>query len=339
VIVVTGASGFIGSALVTRLAAAGLRVTGIDRRPPAAARPAPRHVVADLADPLAPAVRDLLAGADAVVHLAGRAGVRDRRPGVELARHRDNVLATRRVLAAATGPVLAASSSSVYGGARDGRACREDDALRPAGGYASSKAAAENACAAARDGGAAVCVLRPFTVVGPGQRPDMALDHWIRAALERRAVEVFGGLHRSRDVTDVRAVVTAVAQLVDQATSGASLPDVVNLGTGRGRSIGELLDAVRGAVGGPLDVRVTSPAADDPDHTLADTTRCAATLGWVPTTDLDDVVAAQLRRLICPERPRPSGCTLCPERPGPGGSHARQPADVGGSRRNARTNA
>jgi nucleoside-diphosphate-sugar epimerase len=297
VIVVTGASGFIGSALVSRLAGAGLAVTGIDRRPPTADRLATRHVLADLADPLVPVVRDLLAGADAVVHLAGRAGVRDRTPGVDLARHRDNVLATRRVLATATGPVLAASSSSVYGGWRGGRACQEDDALRPAGGYARSKAAAEVACTTARTEGAVVCVLRPFTVVGPGQRPDMALDHWIRAALERRPVEVFGGLHRSRDVTDVRAVVDAIAQLIDHAASGAALPDVVNLGTGRARSLGELLDAVRRTVGGPLEVRVTSPAADDPDHTLADTTRCAATLGWVPTTDLDDVVAAQLGRL------------------------------------------
>ena len=296
-IVVTGASGFIGSALVSQLAATGIAVTGIDRRPPGADRVAARHVLADLADPLPPIVRDLLAGADAVVHLAGRAGVRDRTPGIDLARHRDNVLATQQVLAAATGPVLAASSSSVYGGSHRGRACQEDDVLRPAGGYARSKASAEDACATARAAGAAVCVLRPFTVVGPGQRPDMALDHWIRAAIERRPIEVFGGLHRSRDVTDVRAVVAAIAQLVDQATRGAALPAVVNLGTGRARTLGDMLEAVRRAVGGPLDVRVTPPADDDPDHTLADTTRCAATLGWIPTTDLDDVVAAQLGRL------------------------------------------
>jgi nucleoside-diphosphate-sugar epimerase len=297
VIVVTGASGFIGSALVTHLGAAGVAVAGIDRRPPAADRPASRHVMADLADPLVPVVRQLLAGADAVVHLAGRAGVRDRTPGVDLARHRDNVLATRRVLGAAGGPVLAASSSSVYGGSRDGRPCREDDALRPTGGYARSKAAAEDACRAARDDDVTVCVLRPFTVVGPGQRPDMALDHWIRAALARRPVEVFGGLHRSRDVTDVRAVVAAIAQLVDHATSDRPLPDVVNLGTGHARTLAELLDAVGRAVDRPLDVRVTPAADDDPDHTLADTACCAATLGWVPTTDLDDVVAAQLGRL------------------------------------------
>src|SRR5262245_47618643 len=136
VIVVTGASGFIGSALVTHLSAAGIAVAGIDRRPPGADRRAVRHVIADLADPLGPVARDLLRGADAVVHLAGRAGVRDRTPGVHLARHRDNVLATQRVLGAAGGPVLAASSSSVYGGSRHGRPSQEDDALRPSGGYA-----------------------------------------------------------------------------------------------------------------------------------------------------------------------------------------------------------
>ena len=72
------------------------------------------------------------------------------------------------------------------------------------------------------------------------------------------------------------------------------------LGGGEGRVEGQELrqrQGEEGAVDRPLDVRVTPPADDDPDHTLADTARCAATLGWVPTTDLDDVVAAQLGRL------------------------------------------
>ena len=95
------------------------------------------------------------------------------------------MLTTRHVLAAATGPVLAASSSSVYGGSLGGRASHEDDDLRPVGGYARSKVAAEALCAEHRDAGEAVCVVRPFTVVGPGQRPDMAVDRWLRAALGR----------------------------------------------------------------------------------------------------------------------------------------------------------
>jgi nucleoside-diphosphate-sugar epimerase len=297
VIAVTGASGFIGSALVPHLAAAGLAVVGVDRRPAWRDVPGVRRVVADLADPPSEDLCRTLAAADVVVHLAGRPGARDRSPGVELARHRDNVLATAHVLAAAAGPVLVASSSSVYGGAPGGRPCHEDDTRRPLGGYARSKARAEDVCSEHRSDGAPVCVMRPFTVVGPGQRPDMALDRWLAAALAGRPVEVFGSLDRSRDVTDVGAVVRALAQLVELAAAGRDLPATLNLGTGTARTLGELVAAVRRAVPGAVDVVVTPRRDGDPDHTLADTKRCAATLGWVPTTDLDDVVAAQLGSL------------------------------------------
>jgi len=298
VIVVTGASGFIGTTLVRQLAARGADVAGIDRR---SARPSPgaRHVVADLADlPTAPSpVRDLLAAADVVVHLAARPGVRDRSPGIELARHRDNVLATRHVLAATTAPVIAASSSSVYGGAVDGRPSHEDDDLRPVGGYARSKAAGEAECAAHRSRGGSVCIVRPFTVVGPGQRRDMAIDRWLRAALTGRPIEVFGSPARSRDVTDVRDVAAALADLAAAAMRGRPLPSVVNLGTGRARTLGELADAVGRAVPGSRILGIVADGEPEPDHTLADTRRCASTLGRVPSTDLDAVVAAQLAAL------------------------------------------
>lgn len=293
-IVVTGASGFLGTALVHHLAAAGVAVTGIDRRPPAAT--GIPHVVAELTDGSAD-LRRVLARADVVVHLAARPGVRDRSPGIALARRRDNVLSTHHVLAAATGPVIAASSSSVYGGTVDGRPSHEDDVLRPIGGYAASKATAEALCAARRRDGGPVCVVRPFTVVGPGQRPDMALDRWLRAALAGRPIEVYGALDRSRDVTDVREVTRALADLVAMAAGGTPLPDVLNLGTGRARTLGELAGAVQQAVPGSRLVRVASGGEPEPDHTRADTRRCTATLGYAPATDLDDVVAAQLDAL------------------------------------------
>ena len=290
VIVVTGASGFLGAALADHLARHGLPVIGIDRRP-APPTPHGRHVVAELTD-RRPDVRRLLATADVVVHLAARPGARDRMPGIEQARHRDNVVATRHVLGAASGPVIVTSSSSVYGGAFGGRASHEGDRLRPIGGYARSKAAAEATCAAHRAAGRTVCVVRPFTVVGPGQRPDMAIDRWLRAALAGRPIEVLGALDRSRDVTDVRDVTRALALLVERAAAGAHLPDVLNLGTGRARTLGDLAAAVQRAV--PTAILVTPHVETEPDHTLADTRRLAATLDVVPATDLDDVVHRQL---------------------------------------------
>lgn len=296
-IAVTGASGFIGCGLVSHLAARGLAVVGVDRRPARRDVPGVCRIVADLADPLDDELRRTLASARVVVHLAGRPGARDRSPHIELARHRDNVLTTEHVLAAAGGPVLVASSSSVYGGALGGRPCHEDDPRRPLGGYARSKVRAEDLCTEHRAAGAPASVLRPFTVVGPGQRPDMALDRWLAAAVAGRPIEVFGSLQRTRDITDVGAVVRAIAQLVELAIDGRELPAALNLGTGTARTLDELVAAVVRAIPAHVDVVVTPRRDDDPDHTLADTTRCAATLGWVPSTDLDEVVAAQLGSL------------------------------------------
>ncbi len=296
VIVVTGASGFIGTALVRRLAGDGAQVIGVDRRP-ARSGDTGHHTV-DLAAPLPHGVRRLLASADVVVHLAGRPGARDHSPAIALARHRDNVVTTRPVLAAAGGPVVVASSSSVYGGAAAGHSCREDDPPRPRGGYARSKWRAEAECAARRRGGGEVCIVRPFTVIGPGQRPDMAVARWIGAAVAGTPIEVFGSLTRTRDVTDVRGVARALADLVALAAAGRSLPPVLNVGTGRARSLGEIVDAVRRATRSRSDVLVVPGAKDEPDNTLADTRRCAATLGYVPVTDLDEVVAEQLASVL-----------------------------------------
>ena len=143
-IVVTGASGFIGAHVARALLARGERVVGLDRLPPTVADDGFLPLCVDLAAPHAEAL-DALHAADAVVHLAARPGVRDRSPGIELRRHMDNVVATEQVLAAVPRhvPVVVASSSSVYGGARRGWPSHEDDRLRPRGGYARSKVAAE----------------------------------------------------------------------------------------------------------------------------------------------------------------------------------------------------
>lgn len=287
--VVTGSAGFIGRHLVAALRAAGHDVVAVDRRPTAAA-PGLRVLRSDLADPDS-RVRRALAGADAVFHLAGHPGVRDAGPAAETARHRDNVLATEAVLAhvALDVPLVVTSSSSVYGGSL-GEPCREGDPLRPLGGYARSKAAAEAACARRLDQGGVVAVARPFTVIGEGQRADMALARWIAAVDAGAPVTVYGGLHRTRDVTDVRDVVHGLLTMSARRVCG-----VVNLGTGVGHPLRDLLLAVSAALGRePVAVHHVAAPAGDVDATLADTRRCAARLGFVPRTDLPAVIARQV---------------------------------------------
>ncbi len=285
-IVVTGSSGFVGTNLVRRLVEDGHDVVGIDRRAPSVIHGVPTELT-DLSRP-SPMARRLLGVADAVVHLAARPGVRAFGPDIEHERWRDNVLAPRRVISAMDpgAHLVVTSSSSVYGGSRHGRPCREDQSLHPIGGYAESKVLTERVCE--RHAGP-TCVLRPFTVVGEHQRSDMALARWIALAERGEPLTVYGGLDRTRDLTDVAAVVQAIVVALERTTSG-----VLNVGTGTAVTLGECVDAVRAAVR-DVAVRVVPSPVGEPDDTLADTSNCAATLGVVPTTSLPDVIERQLQ--------------------------------------------
>ncbi|GGS58169.1 UDP-glucose 4-epimerase [Planobispora rosea] len=286
--IVTGSAGFIGRTLVETLLSSGEKVVGIDRvaQPP---RPGLTVLTADLlsGDEL---VRAALQDADVVYHLAGCPGVRDRGPDVALRRRRDNVLAGAHVLATVPRrvPVLVASSSSVYGGARACRPSHEAGPLRPVGGYARSKVLLERLCAERLARGGRTTVIRPFTVAGEGQRPDMALALWLAAAREGRPLRVLGSLDRTRDVTDVRQAARAMAEL-----AAAGVQGVVNIGTGRGQTLRAMAAAVAEALDTEVSFTVEQAPAAEPGASLADVRRLRSLIGWSPETDLPGLVRRQ----------------------------------------------
>jgi nucleoside-diphosphate-sugar epimerase len=293
-VVVTGAAGFLGRALVASLVTDGIPVVAVDRRPPPDG-PGTTPLRADLLDD-DPSVTEALHTADAVFHVAGRPGVRDTGPAADAARVRDNVHATAAVLAAVPPgrPLVVTSSSSVYGGAA-GRPSRETDPLHPLGAYAGSKAAVELLCA-----GRPVAVLRPFTVAGEGQRPDMALARWIAAVRAGEPIQVIGSPGRTRDVTDVRDVVRAARLAAERGAVGP-----LNVGTGRPRTLAELAAAVCRVLDAPAELVVRPATVVEPAATWADTTRLGAALGFVPSTDLDDVITRQAATRPAPAHPEP----------------------------------
>lgn len=289
-ILVTGSSGFIGSNLTEELISIGHEVVGTDRR----MRPADpaRFVPLDLAAAeCLPELRKWTSWSDAVIHLAGEGGVRNREPGIAARRRRNIVEAARRLLAAAPPGrhLVAVSSSSVYGGApvRAGRvvACREGQNLAPRGGYARCKRVMETLF---QRSGRPVTIVRPFTVIGPRQRPDMALSSWLEAVRVGKPVRVFGALERTRDVTDVRGVCAALARIAETQALG-----VFNLGSGRGRTLREMTEAVFAALGAEAPVIVERSAPQEAAHTLADVSRSRRTLGVDLTTDLTAAVSRQ----------------------------------------------
>lgn len=287
-VVVTGAAGFIGSHLARRLAGRGLSVVGIDRDP--AMPEGITGIVSDLVAPSAEA-RDALAEADAVWHLAARPGVRDRSPDIARRRFLDNICATHIVCehVPADVPLVFTSSSSIYGGALRAtgiRPCAEVDEPDPRGGYAHSKVRAERVCHRRARNGGAVCIARPFTVVGPGQREDMALSIWIRSVIEGRPIRVFGSLNRSRDLTHVDGVVSCLIRLAD-----TGLGHTVNVGTGKSHSLGEVIGAIFSVLDRSVEVQQVPATVEEVEATLADVTLLRALTGMTPHTYLREVIA------------------------------------------------
>jgi GDP-4-dehydro-6-deoxy-D-mannose reductase len=290
-VLVTGADGFVGRHLVSRLRRAGHEVW-------AGCRPGGeavawgddgvRSVPLELTDD--GSIRGALAvEPDAVVHLAAIASNREARedPGVAW---EVNAAGTAR-LAEALGrrreggadPVLlAVSTGEVYGlGGPEPR--RESDALRPASPYAASKAAAELAV---------LEVWRPFTQTGPGQQPKFALPGFVaRLRAAKASGQPFvptGNLEPVRDLLDVRDVAGAYLALLERGTPG----EAYNIARGEGRSLGELFRALADLVGVQAEPRPDPALARSRDlpHLVGDSTKIRRATGWTPTLSLDQTL-------------------------------------------------
>ncbi len=187
-ILVTGASGFVGGHLLSRLAAEGRKVRSASRGAPSTAD-GTRVSIADYRDPVL--LAQACAGIDTICHLGGRAHVVDKPPVDSRALFREaNVEATRRLAEAAfaTGVrrfVLVSSIGAVAAASEPGRPLDETTPPAPVTPYGESKLEAEAVLRTlAERAGAEWVVVRPPLVHGPGAPGNMRrLARWVEAGL------------------------------------------------------------------------------------------------------------------------------------------------------------
>ena len=309
-VVVTGAGGFVGRALVAHFKAAGRPCRAIVRQREGQATAADPHVRAidDLATLAEADFDEILAGATAVVHLAGRAHVLDetaRDPAAAYASA--NVTATARLAAAAVRAgvrrFVLASTVKVNGEtSAASRPFRPGDPPAPRDDYAKSKLEAEQALAGICAGTSmAPIVLRLPLVYGPGVKGNFAtlLDE---VARERRLP--LGAIRNRRSLLYVGNLVEAIDAALDAAAPPSGVHFVADA---QSVSVPELLRAVGAALGtpvrmSPVPVRLLEfggqvigrrSQVDRLVRTLeVDTTSFAAATGWRARHSLADGLAA-----------------------------------------------
>ncbi len=322
-VVVTGATGNIGTALLRRLVPGpdtgsgpgpDIRVTGLARRLPRAGTDPYRHcdwVRCDLGDDTAPAtlVRTM-AGADAVVHLAWAIHPRRGEPPM----WRTNVTGTRAVLRAvaeAGVPHLVAASSVAAYSPAPREATVDEDWPRggiPGSAYSRSKVWLERELddLAAREPGTTVTRVRPCAVVqraAAGEFTRWVLGALVPAAVAGRAwlpVPLWPGLRAQVVHADdvARAVVAALSAPVSGAVNLAADP-VLGVRDLAGLLGGPWVPVPRPVLAGlarsgwrsglyPLHPGWLTLADRVP---LADTTRARTVLGWAPRHPAPDALA------------------------------------------------
>jgi len=302
-VLVTGAAGFIGSAICERLLSKGYQVLGIDSFDnyylPSIKEQNLRLcrqnfrfqlIAADLVDL---DFSKILAGVDYVFHLAARPGVRAPVAAAPLY-WRNNIQGTLAVLEAVKGqPVkkfVFASTSSVYGEAVR-LPVQEGDATRPVSLYGISKLAAEKLCLLyAKNFQIPLVILRYFSVYGPRQRPDMAFDRFIRAILKGKKLIVYGDGRQTRDFTYISDVVDGSIRAMLSEVHG----EIFNIGGGTQISVQEAISLLEELTGKRADLTFVSALKCEPKSTMADISKARRLLGYRPVVPVKKGLVRQL---------------------------------------------
>ncbi|PKP71291.1 MAG: UDP-glucose 4-epimerase GalE [Alphaproteobacteria bacterium HGW-Alphaproteobacteria-5] len=319
---VTGGAGYIGSHTLVQLLVAGHEVCVFDNycnsSPVALDRVRQltnrglTAIEGDIrdADALTRAVTDF--APDAVIHFAGLKAVGESND-IPLLYYQTNVTGTMNLLAAmdaaACGRIVFSSSATVYGKPHY-LPFDEAHPITPTNPYGRTKAMAEGVIRdwAAATPSASAVLLRYFNPVGahesgrigedPRDVPNNLMPFVAQVAIGRRAkLSIFGDDYDTRDGTGERdyihvADLAAAHVTAIEYAAGAEGCEAINIGTGRGFTVKELVAAYEQACGRAIATEVTARRSGDIASSYAATDKAEKLLEWQAVLGLDDMCAS-----------------------------------------------
>lgn len=303
---ITGAAGFIGAHLASRLAASGHDLTAVDNYSDYYSvdlkKARVRHLLhekeidvleMDLRN--REVVKELFKCGpfDFVIHLAAQPGVRLVKSEYEKYTS-NNLVAFENILSETVAKnvpnFLYASSSSVYGNSKNFPYSESESGIKPVSFYGATKLANEILTAPiVRNSGTRARGLRFFTVYGPWGRPDMAYLRIVGNALVNSPFQIFGDGNVTRDFTYIDDAVTAIAELANELKSKPNgFADVVNVGGGNPVSLNAMILEIGSQLGIINDFPHQRFHENDVLGTHADVTYLKSLVGAYPETMLSE---------------------------------------------------
>ncbi len=311
-ILVTGGAGYVGSHAIRSLARHGHRVTVYDNLSTGHRFLADGFelIVADLGD--APQLSRALSDIELVMHFAGSAYVGEsvQSPRKYFHNNVQNGLAlVNAAMDAGVRHFLFSSSCAVYG-TPEKVPITEDTRCQPVNPYGDTKLFFERVLEAyCRAYDLRAVALRYFNAAGADESGEIGElhhpeTHLIPLALEAAAglrpqLELFGNDYPTFDgtcirdyihVTDLAEAHALAAELLQRQSGGAFT--ALNLGSGGGHSVQQVVSAVEKVSGRSVPLRITARRAGDPPSLVADPTRARQLLRWSANRSLEEIVAS-----------------------------------------------
>jgi len=302
-ILVTGCAGFIGSNLSLSLLKKGNKVIGIDNFDTFYAKSLKEanleklrsfehfeFLLLDISDK--EAYKQLHTTIDIVVHLAAKAGVLPslNDPNTYI---NTNIVGTNLLLEWMNEhnikKLVFASSSSVYGNNKKVPFAEEDSVNEQISPYAFTKRACElmnynyhhlyNFD---------IINLRFFTVYGPSQRPDLAINKFFTLIKQNKAIEMYGDGTTARDYTYIDDIVSGIESAMDYVSINNAIYEIVNLGNNSPVALHTLIYSIYEVLGKTPNIVSRPMQPGDVNITYADISKAKKLFGYSPTTRLKD---------------------------------------------------
>lgn len=291
---VTGCAGFIGSHLIERLLQNGNEVIGIDCFTEYYSKKIKKNNLLDAlkSDRFIFLEKDLLKieeypEVDIVFHMAAQAGVGDSWGKNFSTYTSNNIETTQKLLEYYKDfdikKFIYSSSSSVYGDAK--LPMNEESILKPVSPYGVSKLAGENLCYLYwKNYNVPTISLRYFSVYGPRQRPDMAINKFVSSILNKEKITIYGDGEQTRDFTFIDDIIDVLILSNESHLIG----EIFNVGGGSRISVNQLIKTIEEITGKKAILEYLPKQKGDALDTEADLTKIKNSLRWKPQININE---------------------------------------------------